>query len=298
MSDLDSIIESLIIECNINYSYNEISIIVDSKIQEKLPIYTYREFTFGFNNSNELVSILDRIKNETKIIFLITSKIYEDKRLFNLLNYLESGKSKIIYWNIHEKILNNSKLFNAYVHKMILIDYEKIRQLNNNLESILSLTNEYVLETENSQLYMSLNSKMIKEDCNFETSNVFQLPGGEVFYPLMDKTVNGQVTYTEFKNSVILEIKNNVIVNSNKPSMVNKILCEFGLGTNPFIPHTNLLDCFEKKYGTCHLGFGNNIPFGGDICRDYHFDIVIDNFKLFHRDGKGVLVTVFENRKI
>ena len=53
------------------------------------------------------------------------------------------------------------------------------------------------------------------------------------------------------------------------------VLAEFGIGVNPNAdPHGDIMEA-EQAQGTCHFGFGNNIPFGGSNASCIHYDAVM-----------------------
>jgi leucyl aminopeptidase (aminopeptidase T) len=54
-------------------------------------------------------------------------------------------------------------------------------------------------------------------------------------------------------------------------------VAELGIGTNPDAQLTGCTLEDEKKLGTVHIGFGNNISFGGKISVNCHYDSVILN---------------------
>ncbi|MBC7236953.1 MAG: hypothetical protein H5T69_14020 [Chloroflexi bacterium] len=53
------------------------------------------------------------------------------------------------------------------------------------------------------------------------------------------------------------------------------VVAEFGLGINPGArPDADLMEA-EQSRGTCHIGFGHNLPFGGANRATYHLDLVM-----------------------
>ncbi|MFW5902599.1 MAG: aminopeptidase [archaeon] len=52
-------------------------------------------------------------------------------------------------------------------------------------------------------------------------------------------------------------------------------IAEFGIGMNPKATITSNTLEDEKVKGTCHIAFGKNIDFGGDIDSDIHWDAIL-----------------------
>jgi len=65
-------------------------------------------------------------------------------------------------------------------------------------------------------------------------------------------------------------------------------VAEIGIGTNPNAKMTGLTLEDEKVLGTMHVGFGNNISFGGKVDVKCHFDGVVRKATLVI-DGKTIL---------
>ncbi|MBN2415915.1 aminopeptidase [bacterium] len=67
-----------------------------------------------------------------------------------------------------------------------------------------------------------------------------------------------------------------------------RIIAEIGIGTNPKAKFTGLTLEDEKVFGSVHIGFGNNLSFGGKNAADCHYDAVLLNPTLI-LDGKVIL---------
>ncbi len=57
----------------------------------------------------------------------------------------------------------------------------------------------------------------------------------------------------------------------------SSVVAEFGLGINPGARWDADLMEAEQARGTCHLGFGHNLPFGGANRSTMHIDVVLRN---------------------
>lgn len=67
-----------------------------------------------------------------------------------------------------------------------------------------------------------------------------------------------------------------------------RTIAEIGIGTNPRAKFTGLTLEDEKVFGSVHIGFGNNLSFGGRNAAGCHYDAVLLNPTLI-LDGKVIL---------
>lgn len=74
----------------------------------------------------------------------------------------------------------------------------------------------------------------------------------------------------------------------NDPQIYN--VAELGIGFNPKAKMIGVKTQDKGVYGTCHIGFGSNITWGGDIKAATHYDLVLYAPKI-ELDG----VTILEN---
>jgi leucyl aminopeptidase (aminopeptidase T) len=79
-----------------------------------------------------------------------------------------------------------------------------------------------------------------------------------------------------------------LLVATGDPMVYN--VAELGIGLNPKAKITGVQTQDEGVYGTCHIGCGSNITWGGDIKAATHFDFVMYAPKI-ELDG----ITVLEN---
>jgi leucyl aminopeptidase (aminopeptidase T) len=69
-------------------------------------------------------------------------------------------------------------------------------------------------------------------------------------------------------------------------------VAELGIGLNPNAIMTGAQTQYKGVYGTCHIGAGSNITWGGNIKAATHFDFVMYSPKIV-LDG----TTLLENYK-
>ena len=117
------------------------------------------------------------------------------------------------------------------------------------------------------------------------------LPAGEVSWAPVEGSASGRIVVDvafaglgETKG-LALEIENSVIARASGPGSgrllemlsgpAERVLGEFGIGTNPLArPGAVTLEA-EKAVGTVHFGFGDNRSFGGENVAAGHWDAVV-----------------------
>ena len=138
------------------------------------------------------------------------------------------------------------------------------------------------------------------------------LPAGEVFIAPLEGSANGVIVVDAFvnegeeycrKDARIMINKGLAVDCDDKESLLNKYfksiknamnIAEFGIGTNYQARVIGNILQDEKAIGTCHIAFGNNSSFGGNVYSEMHIDnvvqkptIIIDK-KVIMKDGKIV----------
>jgi len=133
------------------------------------------------------------------------------------------------------------------------------------------------------------------------------IPSGEVCIKPKERTANGKfVVDLSILNGLVDEpieviVKDNYAVNvggGKSAELLKKTLdkfgkkarniAEFGIGTNRTAKITGTTIEDEKVFGTVHIGFGNDISFGGKSDVPIHFDGIIDK-PTFYVDDKKIM---------
>lgn len=226
--------------------------------------------------------------NENEILIICFPLFKDDKKInksiFKCCMMLEEKGVYMI--NISESFNSESYnkislLYDKLLLKIISCDDEKITKNNDRIYDDLNKANDVILKNKDG-VHITFKSSgiILKENYQLTKSQrVVQIPAGEVFLVPEEGSVNGIISIDLNNKKYKFKVLNDFVylnidemnINGNFP------ICEIGFGTNPFVPDIDILPFKEKRYGTFHLGFGNNVNFGGNYCLDYHFDIVFDN---------------------
>ncbi|WP_341300139.1 aminopeptidase [Lysinibacillus sp. FSL H8-0500] len=131
------------------------------------------------------------------------------------------------------------------------------------------------------------------------------IPSGESYVAPIETSANGEILVDGsianigvLKEPLLLKIRNGRLeeaIGSDGPQLLallgegnGRIIAEFGIGANKSaILCGNVLED-EKVYGTIHIAFGSNVPFGGANAADVHIDCVVKS-PIVYFDGQQVL---------
>ncbi len=194
-------------------------------------------------------------------------------------------------------------------------NYQAIAMLTKKIANILSRAQKAIIKTEQGttlELHLKgrqgyLDTGIIKKAGAFSN-----LPAGEAYIAPLETKSNGVIVVDgsfapigfldkpvvlEIENGEIIRLKGNKFLNSifHKYSKKERILCEFGIGTNQKAKITGNVLEDEKVLGSIHIAFGNNLGFGGKNGAAIHLDGVIKkpcvwlDDKLIIAEGKFVI---------
>ncbi|ACA41715.1 aminopeptidase [Lysinibacillus sp. fkY74-1] len=131
------------------------------------------------------------------------------------------------------------------------------------------------------------------------------IPSGESYIAPIETSANGEILVDGsianigvLKEPLLLKISNGRLIEAigpDGPRLLEllgegngRIIAEFGIGANKSaILCGNVLED-EKVYGTIHIAFGSNTPFGGANAADVHIDCVVKN-PIVYFDGERVM---------
>lgn len=214
-------------------------------------------------------------------LIILVYPLVEDyqETTYNLLSALEnkfphvinlSWPRRDIFQHLYPKVEFIYKKAIGVSPSIIMMNNEKYK------EAIGDAVEFYLASNNGTRISFSRKGKqIICENCNLDQENIIELPGGEIFFPI--DNANGNIVI----NGQDYIVKDNRIKLRAPNGEEFSVFCEFGLGTNPFLPYIPFLDVQEKALKTCHFGFGNNLSFGGDIDIPYHFDVTLPSFSLY-----------------
>ena len=182
------------------------------------------------------------------------------------------------------------------MERALNVDFNKIRKLNQKLISILKNKKSVKITTKKGTdiKFFVKTRKWTGDDGIYTNKGSFgNLPAGEVFIAPLEYKTNGIIIADasvgglgmadkqikiQVKDGFIKRIEGGKIAKNFEGLLKNKLyrnVAELGIGTNPraMIKGEVLED--EKVFGTCHIAFGNNKHFGGNIDVPFHIDFVV-----------------------
>lgn len=195
-------------------------------------------------------------------------------------------------------------------------NYKKIIEKSRKLADILTIGRSVHLTTPaGTDLTFSLNRMKGYADTGMidEPGKFSNLPAGEGCAAPVQGSTQGMLYIDgsfprigKIKNPVQMSVKEGQVVRicgTEEAQMIRKLLrpygrqgrniAEIGIGTNHRAKITGCVLEDEKVLGTAHIGFGNNLSFGGKVSVGCHFDGVLLNPTMVI-DGK----TIMENGKL
>lgn len=176
------------------------------------------------------------------------------------------------------------------------VDYEKMNHLGERIKDALQGKEEIrVLSQSGTELKFSIKEReaIIDGGLLWKKGDFGNLPAGEVFLAPVEGSCNGILSIkvmekSYLKKPLIATIKEGMVVSLTGDEEGRKRLegifakhnlarniAEFGIGINDKASNPiNILEA-EKILGTCHIAFGNNSGFGGNVSVPFHEDYVI-----------------------
>ncbi|MCC5895682.1 MAG: aminopeptidase [Alkalibacterium sp.] len=173
-------------------------------------------------------------------------------------------------------------------------DPQVVQDLTARFTKLLDGASEVKIEKDDAVLTFSIaDRKGIASTGIFrEKGQAGNVPSGEAFIAPLETSANGTLVVDGsiaqigmVKEPVILTIDNGRLTEAtgNQGRELLDILgdeegrtiAEFGIGTNPSARITGVVLEDEKVYGTIHIAFGSNKPFGGVTEAGVHIDCVV-----------------------
>ncbi len=188
----------------------------------------------------------------------------------------------------------------------ITADYSEVERLTAYYCELLDTGNTVTIEKENTTLTFS-----IKGRNGIPSTGVFRekgesgnLPSGESYIAPIEDSANGTILIDGsiagigvLKEPILLTIENGRLADASGEAgkqllqLLGKengrIIAEFGIGTNKKARLTGNVLEDEKVYGTVHIAFGSNKPFGGTNEAGVHIDCVVKD-PVVTIDGKEI----------
>lgn len=191
-------------------------------------------------------------------------------------------------------------------------DPEMILDLTSHFTSLLDQASEVKIEKDGEELTFSIADRPgIPSTGIFrEKGQAGNVPSGEAYIAPIEHSANGKLVVDgsiaqlgKVNEPVVLELKDGRLVGAsgNQGEELlellgndkGRVIAEFGIGTNPTAQITGVVLEDEKVYGTIHIAFGSNKPFGGITEAGVHIDCVVKQPTVWI-DGEKIM----ENGKV
>jgi leucyl aminopeptidase (aminopeptidase T) len=254
-------------------------------------LYKYEDILSIFNTRTNAV-----------LIFVVSSDLVDN---LEIIKHIESIYSRI-------KLNNNFFCLSEWPSDRLLQTYliESFKGFNENMnikskEYFNYLSNGEKIEIlggNGTELELKLvNRKVFVEDYfSYYCDNFFQIPSGEVYVAPEEECSNGIIKISSKYLGLIqfdvlselhiskgrlikINVGNSKILTSRAESIfrIGEKIGEFGMGINPSVNSSIITPWIEKSLGTIHVGFGDNIHFGGLHKSDMHVDLTIPDITVF-----------------
>ena len=176
----------------------------------------------------------------------------------------------------------------------ITADYSKVESLTDYYCGLLNAGNKVTIRKEDTSLSFSIKGrKGIPSTGIFrEKGEAGNLPSGESYIAPLEDSANGTILIDGsiagvgiVEEPVLLTIEDGRLIKASGEQGRRllellgdgngRVIAEFGIGTNKNARLTGNVLEDEKVYGTVHIAFGSNKPFGGTNEAGVHIDCVI-----------------------
>lgn len=184
-------------------------------------------------------------------------------------------------------------------------DYQRVTELSTKLTGKITEADTATIEYRGEQFTVSLAGRDgISSDGILQNAGDWgNLPSGEAYVAPVEGTANGTLVFDGGivgggdSGVITVTVEDGSIVKiegKNPPSPLvggpecSRQTCELGIGTNPSAQIVGNVLEDEKVYGTCHVAFGDNKGFGGEIECDSHIDGILLEPTVFIDDERVV----------
>lgn len=187
--------------------------------------------------------------------------------------------------------------YEAVWKKMIYVNYDDLRSAcKKTVEKIKAFSQFKLISSSKYKLeFSTMNRNWFLDDGNGD------FPSGEIYIAPIETSVNGhflaeKVLFNgnqyenvifEFVEGILVKCSENEVYEQLKSIHIDALkIGEFGIGLNETTDQFTGVSLFDEKIkGSCHIGLGRNIMFGGENDAPVHLDFVSQNFKLYANEG-------------
>ncbi|MFH1127415.1 MAG: aminopeptidase [archaeon] len=252
--------------------------------------------------------LMDQLKDITAGMTPFRAIPIEGAFRFELVKMMASSGARVAHMpGITLDIINNPELDG--------VDFEIIEKHARTIFSALDGAKEIHITSKNgTDLTFDISGRDVTpEGCIIPKGEIFNFPSGEVFVAPLETSANGTFVCDiscgdagmvgspmtlEFAGGKLKELRGKSrakdIIKKDIEEATGKkdLLCEFGIGINPFFKPIGNALTDEKILGTCHVAIGDNTGLGGVNKSSVHIDfimnkptIIVDG-RIMMREGK------------
>jgi hypothetical protein len=276
--------------------HDEVLIIFDKEKQDLANIFSQQVFAIEGNSymlklptpttgkfASWFVNFLSKMVETEFTIILLSESMYKTKGIMEVIGRPDQGLGK-----------HSSRFFCDWtipVDSLVRVHSADPVEVKSYSNTLLESLHEGSLI----RITTSLGTDVTLQARNWNISSTSVM--GEVFTAPFEDSANGVAIFDSsvfwgkptrpimvtLKNGKIIEIKSiggkseqhQIFLTNSKKDNGASILAELGIGINPNAdPYGHGMEA-EQARGTCHLDFGNNIPFGGTNHSCTHYGGVI-----------------------
>ncbi|MFH0874842.1 MAG: aminopeptidase [archaeon] len=196
-------------------------------------------------------------------------------------------------------------------NRILACDYVLLRKLSAKLEKkLVGVEKIRVMTKLGTDITFYIKGRIVESDVGvfYNKGDYGNLPAGEVsLSPIENSTegvyyIDGSVFEKKVKKPIKVTVKRGYATAIEGDNFAKEIfsrlksvgknafnIAELGIGTNPCAILTGNILEDEKIYGTCHIAFGNNKSYGGNVDVAMHQDAIIKSPTIYF-DGKKIML--------
>jgi leucyl aminopeptidase (aminopeptidase T) len=181
-----------------------------------------------------------------------------------------------------------------FSHGAITADYAQVKELTEQVASLLSTGRTVRIEKDGLSLSFSIENRdgVLSTGLYLNPGESGNLPSGEAYIAPVEGTASGRIAVDgsiagigALHSPMVLTVEQGRLTAADGEGgdkllgMLGegdgRLLGEFGIGTNNKARITGVVLEDEKVYGTIHVAFGSNNTFGGTVAAGVHIDAVV-----------------------
>jgi len=299
----------------IEWGIDDFSKIYYDNVNKDQLLYYPKISEFAFKNTDVFIYIRSPL-NRDELKNCDTRKMTLRQKILRPLLEIRLKKRWLVFIWPNKTYAKDAGLslnkFKKFVFEATLLDWKKISKRMNKIASYLNKSDKIIIEGKETKISFSIKGKKA-----VVANGAYNMPDGEIFTAINEKTANGYIYFDYplrvfgkkikniklwFKNGKV--IKFNSSDNNSLKKMLNtdkgsKYIGEFAFGFNPKINRFSDALLFDEKINnSIHFALGNAYPecngknksaIHEDIVKDMKKGKVFADGKLIYKDGKFLI---------